>query len=354
MMLRLSAWAVLLLALLGGCARGGGQLGDAGGRDAQGLDSGPDASEPSNCTPPCPAGQVCRAQQCLEACVGTGTSSCESGQRCCPDPMGGRPACVDVDTAETDCGTCGNVCAPRANICSESECFCGMGGPCGAGETCCLGRCVDLQTAVTDCGACGLNCAAGQVCEGGCVDPACSPECRDEETCESGECRCGANPACEEGRSCCGGACISTTEDRNNCGGCGVVCEDGQDCVNGGCTDDLPCEPTCSVGEACVRGNCQCGAAPSCADGARCCNGDCREVRTDVENCGRCGNACPTGWACCDGACVNTAQDRNHCGRCDRQCEESADRCTEGECACGSGPECVLPPLCILEACLFI
>lgn len=58
---------------------------------------------------------------------------CGSGRNCCPGNL-----CVDHQTNNQHCGTCGNSC--------------------GAGTTCCSGQCVNTQNDVKHCGSCGNKC----------------------------------------------------------------------------------------------------------------------------------------------------------------------------------------------------
>ncbi len=44
----------------------------------------------------------------------------------------------------------------------------------------------------------------------------------------------------------------------------------------------------------------------SCAAGSVLCAGRCIDVRSDVANCGACGNVCPSGQACANGVCVGS------------------------------------------------
>jgi hypothetical protein len=78
--------------------------------------------------------------------------------------------------------------------------------------------CVDLQTDENNCGMVGRACI-------------------DDELCVAGECQCGSvGMRCGVGTACCGGSCISTTDDPENCGGCGRLCTpNAPDCVESMC-----------------------------------------------------------------------------------------------------------------------
>jgi hypothetical protein len=101
---------------------------------------------------------------------------------------------------------------------------------------------------------------------------------------------------CPGGTTDCGD-CVDTSNDPNNCGGCGILCQNGADCVNGVCQTPCPlcqvnengtcvptpcgacevcsdttgqCEPTCFPGQTCVDGTCQ---SPRCGPGTTDCGG---------------------------------------------------------------------------------
>jgi len=93
---------------------------------------------------------------------------------------------------ESNCGSCGNVCA--------------------SGRTCCSGGCKNLQTDEDNCGSCGRVCSSGLTC--------CSGDCKNLQT------------------------------DNNNCGLCGNVCAGEDTCVAGVCetpveTIDLSVDSGC-------------------------------------------------------------------------------------------------------------
>ncbi|KAA3453048.1 protein GRIM REAPER-like [Gossypium australe] len=51
-----------------------------------------------------------------------------------------------------------------------------------------------------------------------------------------------------------------------------------------------------------------------------CCKTHCRNVLSDRNNCGECGNRCMFGERCCGGVCTDVVHNVNHCGKCDNQC----------------------------------
>jgi hypothetical protein len=112
----------------------------------------------------------------------------------------------------------------------------------------------------------------------------------------------------------------------------------------------------------CTDGVC----STSCGEFGDTCMGVCTDLRTDVANCGACGNECPTppnasptcadgtcgyvcdaGWADCnalaeDGCEVDVTTDLDHCGACDAVCptpDRAMRTCEAGSCGfvCDSG-----------------
>jgi hypothetical protein len=82
-----------------------------------------------------------------------------------------------------------------------------------------------------------------------------------------------------------------------------------------------------------------------CADPLVRCDGQCRDLTTDSQHCGACGNACLFGRACCNGQCVDVMQSDQNCGRCGRQCGILTD-CTNGICTCPTPGQSACPDLC--------
>jgi hypothetical protein len=98
------------------------------------------------------------------------------------------------------------------------------------------------------------------------ADAGCSA-CTGGQTCVSGAC------ACPIYQSFCGGQCIPTSNDANNCGGCGIACTGGTACSGGVCSS-------------------------TCLPGLTACNGACVDLGSDDGNCGACGTKCPAGQGC--------------------------------------------------------
>jgi hypothetical protein len=130
--------------------------------------------------------------------------------------------------------------------------------------------------------------------------------------------------------------------DRNNCGGCGVVCSAGQACCNGGCRaldtvqDCGACDAGCGrVGDGCGQGagglQCECGGGAACEDGLQCVDGQCQCLAN--EDCG-------DDRLCCDGQC-EASDFETQCETCGAACEGGlATACENRRCVCGNGQAC--------------
>lgn len=73
--------------------------------------------------------------------------------------------CRNLQTDETNCGSCGHRCG-GAEACESGMCT-GGGGPCDAPRMMCGASCVDTSTDSANCGGCGQACAAGEGCTAG-------------------------------------------------------------------------------------------------------------------------------------------------------------------------------------------
>lgn len=73
------------------------------------------------------------------------------------------------------------------------------------------------------------------------------------------------------------------------------------------------------------------GNSSACPGALHCCKHRCRDVLSDRDNCGRCGNWCGFGRLCCAGGCAAVAYDVNNCGGCGRICPRG-QRCEYGIC----------------------
>ena len=206
--------------------------------------------------------------------------ACPTGQTAC------GATCVNLQTDNTNCGSCGNAC-PTGQTCATGRCAC------ATGTSLCSGACVNLLTSNTNCGACGNACPTGQ-------------------TCTVGRC------ACPTGQTACGTTCVNLLTDSANCGRCGGACATGQTCTTGRCV---------------------------CPTGTTLCGGACVNTQTDATNCGACGTRCATGQTCttgrctcptgqtaCGATCTTLTADRANCGACGNACAANAN-CSTSRCS---------------------
>jgi hypothetical protein len=243
----------------------------------------------------------------------------------------------------TNCGTCGNECAPGA------RCRDGMCG-CPPGMVDCNGTCVDTSSNDRHCGACNNRC----------TPPDEPPPPNMEYGCSGGQCgrlRCvvdwdatwrDCNNDLEDG---CEVDVGYPKLDPLNCGACGVECAPGQLCRS------ITLGPPQCVCEATET---MCGSTdyPRCVD-----------LLNDPENCGACDYRCPKkdeahqgvscrkglcayecapGWGDCndnplDGCETNLMVHAGNCGACGKRCDVGVGQpCVEGACLmveCGPGEQ---------------
>jgi hypothetical protein len=321
----------------------------------------------------------CLAGDCsLGPCI-TGFDDCNL------DPVDGCE--INLLNDVTHCGSCATVCQPlphTTSACNGGACGVGV---CDAGYADCdlsvwSGCETVLDTDVNNCSMCGKQCAlvphGFPKCEGG----ACAIG-----GCDAGYADCNGNPAdgCEvnlanDAANCgaCTNACSMVANGKPICSGfaCGLgTCNAGYaDCFGGavdGCETDLTsdvdhCNTCGTVCPQIAHGSRSCTASAcgiaSCAMGYDDCNklvadGCERDLNTDVNNCGMCGNVCPTpaggtagcaggmctlagcnaGFSNCDGNPVNgcefdTTIDANNCGGCGITC--GSGMCAASKCVC--------------------
>jgi hypothetical protein len=129
----------------GSCTQDGGRLGTC----CSGVCTVPGSNQDcGQCGVVCPAATSCELH--LET---SPPYQCLSGS--------GRVDCSDGGCAQ------GLVCDPGLDVCVAAACDGGEGVACSLGTsigTCCTGSCVDLQTAPSHCGFCGNACDAQQQC----------------------------------------------------------------------------------------------------------------------------------------------------------------------------------------------
>lgn len=126
--------------------------------------------------------------------------------------------------------------------------------------------------------------------------------------------------SCPKGMTLCNGThCADLMSDESACGSCANICAPGYSCLNGAC---------------------------ACLPGETSCNGKCVDTKSDVNNCGGCGNSCDisagqfcnngtcvctTGNIACNGTCIDKGFDDNNCGKCGNACS-SGTFCSVGSC----------------------
>ena len=194
-----------------------------------------DANNCGGCGVRCPTGQSCQGGKCSGA-----SGICTDGhQGAYCDAAGGESklccggACVDVDTDEFNCGSCGKTCGSGESCidgaCAVTSCAgvtnqraCRVGAVFGV---CCGGACVDTKSDETHCGQCNKGCGSGAECRlSRCAVPTCAPASAGAPCFLAGD---------AVGRCCGAGACVDITKDPKNCLGCGIACGPTQSCANG-------------------------------------------------------------------------------------------------------------------------
>ncbi len=112
-----------------------------------------------------------------------------------------------------------------------------------------------------------------------------------------------------------------------------------------------------AVAAFCALTACTPPSGEECSSGQSDCSGVCRDLQSDAQNCGTCGNACAAGSTCeagsckpavtcgleqtnCSGVCKELQGDRQNCGACGNVCP-TGNVCTGGRCVvpivCGDG-----------------
>lgn len=272
----------------------------------------------------CPRGEHVATTACTDgACV---IGACEPGFADCDlDPSNGCE--TPLDTA-TDCGSCGNRCAPdgAAGDCSSGTC---QIASCDAGLADCdddpSNGCESPLDTTENCGACGAVCRP----TGGTGD--CSTGTCQIASCQPGTADCDDDP---------NNGCETNVRTVSNCGGCGSICSHDHGI------------------SSCASGTC---ALVGCARGYGNCDGDdtngCEQNLNTVEHCSACGDACSypngigecsngscrllgcnPGWGNCDGddsnGCEQPLDTLTHCGSCNSPCmlPNASATCSTGSC----------------------
>lgn len=260
-----------------------------------------------------------------------GATACEAGFGDC---KGDGKCEFDLDTDVMNCGRCGNVCSVAHGTpdCVSGQC---VVKDCDSGFKNCNADASDggysdgceanIDDSLDNCGACGNVCniahGTGTCDSGSCAVVSCTTG---YKNCDEAAADHGAGNGCE----------TNTTNDPNNCGGCGNDCmatNAASACNNSQCTikqcdanfgdcDNDPsngCETDVSSSiEHCGSCNVKCskaGATSASCTGSACdppvcdpshldCDGDhtngCETDITLAANCGACGNSCGASTSC--------------------------------------------------------
>ncbi|MBQ8036534.1 MAG: hypothetical protein IJ268_06015, partial [Proteobacteria bacterium] len=138
-----------------------------------------------------------------------------------------------------------------------------------------------------------------------------------------------------------------------------IACPDGEALCKGGCFDLKTDINNCGeCGNACGAKTCYNGECRFvCDTGQAICENGCADLKTDDKNCGECGHACDEGQSCrngsctvscstgetvCDDACTNLATDSQNCGECGHVCDaQKHETCQNKVCklACDAGKD---------------
>jgi hypothetical protein len=349
------AFAVTVSAAIAGC--------DAGAPYAEyareDLFSVSDGEGNGDDAPACPAGLLACGDRCVDAMVDP--SNCGAcGNSCAPGKL-----CDGTGTCKLTCQTGMIVCDSRCTDPMTDRIFCGATETCRGGDA---GDVCDAGEICNGSGQCDLSCQPGLLdCDGTCVDPMTDRRyCGATETCsgEQAGTLCGPGEVCNGAGECelscqpglvnCNGTCIDPETDRAHCGAAGS-CEgedQGEKCAAGEiCNGAGACELSCQKGLIDCDGTCidpmtdrnHCGAAYDCKaqfEGEAC------DPGKICDGTGSCELSCQDGLIDCEGTCINPMTDRDHCGAsgscygdlAGAPCEGN-DLCVDGECraACPEG-----------------
>lgn len=251
------------------------------------------------------AGRTC------EVCHGNDANPCTEpacvAGMCQELPVDGvQPECFKCQSGVCVIGTEGQPCAdssPRCNYglgCIADVCVkCGQimqpccpddgtTTECGgslycANDTCCTVDAAAVQTDPNNCGACQHKCTdqlqhvfSPSCTAGKCTFTACDPNYFDLDSNPANGCEPCASPL----TLCNTTTCVDTSNDNDNCGGCGIKC---------------------AAPASCAGSTCAC-SAPSLF-----CGNACTDPRVDPWSCGACGTACPDASMCVGSACQPAA-----------------------------------------------
>ena len=96
----------------------------------------------------------------------------------------------------------------------------------------------------------------------------------------------------------------------------------------------------CAVNGECCHGNRCNGRRCVCQRGKTDCGGRCRDLNTNENHCGECGNRCEAGQSCCGGRCrACPCGSVRINGRCHAVCQDGRNACRLGG-GCNGNPAC--------------
>lgn len=211
----------------------------------------------------CADGMICVDSRCEltpDGGAAPDAGGCPTGTTSCAG------ACVDLQTSNTNCGGCDNVCGSGESCVAGTCTF-----VCPGTQLLCGGGCVDAETSDVHCGSCGNACAPGTACTAGSCASICAPT-----------------------ETYCDGSCVDTSSDAAHCGACGSACAAGGACQSGSCR--YPAGTPCSFAGECM--------SDFCVDGVCCntaCAGDCGVCNSpgSVGTCVGSNAACASGCGYC-------------------------------------------------------
>ncbi len=239
------------------------------------------------CAPPAHGTATCAASACAIA-------SCDPGFADCDKKVDNGCESELAKDAQ-NCGACGKACkfANAGAACVESVCemtICNVGfDDCDSKPT---NGCEKSLATLTDCGECGNACAPPNA-TGTCASRACAIA-----SCATGfaDCDGSAETGCE----------VDVRKDANNCGACGTKCPstNGTPACNSGACKYSKCKA--GLGDCDGTGRCETNLASDVANCGACGNACSAPHATPKCTSGTCGiAACDPGWKDCDGVAAN-------------------------------------------------
>ncbi|HLK37539.1 MAG TPA: hypothetical protein VKU41_12355 [Polyangiaceae bacterium] len=176
------------------------------------------ASCGSSCTP-C-AGPPSGATEACTAATDGGAYAC--GWSCTSPLSACGSSCVNLESDNDNCGTCGNKCSTQVtnatDTCQGGACHLS----CNGGYHMCTFKTGSACSDDTSPQSCGTSCTP------------CTPPAGATATCVPSAGAYACSFSCNAGLAQCGSACVDFTSDANNCGACGHSCGPGT-CSSGQC-----------------------------------------------------------------------------------------------------------------------